>query len=337
MSFDFSSTTSDDASVVDISVLLTGDNTRKINNDEYKNISSLLHDTSSKVNIEHKINYPKEITNDDNRSELKHTRTTATKELLQIPNEEADVCHTKRYCDSPTIRVVMGESVKTWRTQRNLNRLNNSTPRTLIKSKPAYNEGTNQTHVYGNSLKSHAKQTNYIVIQQRDTSSDPKINEKEPSRRIHFENSHLNVERSTSDSYGRIDIVEATSTGDNPECTNNQKKNTVHKTKTCKCQFAQYRNQSSSATSTFVDCIAIWDPKRGVYVLEVPELIASDITTMPSSDDDHNITDTGTNLNLNGTQEAISGNLARRRRKDPLEQQRQAETKLLNQRKRRRS
>jgi hypothetical protein len=320
MSFDLSSTTSDDSSIVDIFALLPGGNNRKIDSDENKIISSLLYDSSSKVDNEHKTSYHKDTTNDDN----------ATKQSLENSSEEAKDCQTRRYDDGHTIRVIMGKSVKNLRTQRNYKCITNSTTRTLMKSKTAYNKGTTQDSIDGNNIKPHANQPNYVVVQQRDASSDPKI------KHIDFENSHLNVQRSSSGSNVRVDIVEESSTKEN------QKKETMYSTKKCKRQFSKHGNQTSLSSSAFVDCIAIWDPKRQVYVLEVPELIASDITIMPSSDNDCNIAATGVidrhlNSNLDASHDVTAGNPARRRRQDPLKQQRQDETKLLNPRKRRRS
>ena len=314
MSFDLSSTTSDDSSIVDISALLPGGNNRKIDNDENKIISFLLDDSSSKaVGNEHKTNDHQDTTNDGNRSESNHIGTPTTKKSLENSSEQA------KDCQISTIRVIMGESVKNWRRQRN------------HKSKPASNKGTTQDNIDGNNnIKPHAKQPNYVVVQQRDASSHPKIR-----HNIDFENSHLNVQRSSSGNNARVDIVEESST------TDNQKKETTYTTKKCKRQISKHGNQQTSlSSSAFVDCIAIWDPKRHVYVLEVPELIASDIAILPSSSDDdcNSIAATGVKSNhLDASHGVTAGNLARRRRQDPLKQQRQDDTKLLHHRKRRRS
>jgi hypothetical protein len=312
MSFDLSSTaSSDDSSIIDISALLPGGNDRKIDHDENKSIDS----SSKAVDNEHNTNDHQDTTNDGNRSEWNHIGTPITKQSLENSSEEAN-----EDCQTSTIRVIMGKSVKNWRRQRN------------HKSKPASNKGTTQDNIDENSnIRPHAKQPNYVVVQQRDASSHRKIR---PS--IDFENSHLNVQRSSSGSNARVDIVEESST------THNQKKETTYTTKKCKCQISMHGNHqaSSLSSSVFVDCIAIWDPKRHVYVLEVPELIASDIAILPSSSDDDYNTIAATGLDSNhpdASNGVTAGNLARRRRQDPLKQQRQDDTTLLHHQKRRRA
>lgn len=335
MSFDLSSTTSDDMSIVALSLLLPGCDSKEISTDEHKN------DTSSKnINVnEREADCHKDNENDDNRAQSKSIRTTRTKESQKIETEKANN-EGKRQCDGRTIRVIMGESVKAWRTQRNNNRTRNPTTRTLTKSKSSRNEGTNKTNIDGKNTDSDAIQSKYVVIQQRDTSSDPKMNQKGLSRQIDFKNSHLNVERSNNGSNVRIDIVETSSTSDNLECTNVRKQQTVYTTRKCKSQFSPHGNGPQSLSSKFVDCIALWDSKRQVYVLEVPQIIANDTAIMRSPDNGHDnatteVNDRQLNSNLNGGHDVVVGSLARRR--DPLEEQRQAEAKLSSHRKRRRS
>jgi len=354
MSFDLSSTGSDDSndsSVVDISTLLPGGNISNSENDDNKNINnkitSLLGDASSHFNNEDKTNdqinnYEDSDRGSDSDSRSRNQRkqtntidttTTTTKQSPLMPTTK----ETKGYgssninCDDHnTIRVVMGESVKTWRRQRNNAHSNDDT-------------------------KPYAKHQRYVAVQQRDASSDrTTINKNNcASSKIDFQNSHLNVQSSGGDNNNNdraeIVVTASSTTRDNTESIN-QKRTQTYTTKKCKRQLLSRHDENQTvssssstaaplSTSTFVDCIAIWDTQRQVYVLEVPELIANDVTIMASSDDDAvvGMKSGPRNKNPKDHHNGIIGNSARLRQQDPLrEQQIQAETKLLNQRKRRR-
>jgi len=252
MSFDLSSTTSsDDASVVDISALLP---------DKTKGASSLLFDSSSTVdrNDDDAIVRQKDLASDKNVTDLKEKNSA--KSSLE-GSDKKDIQN--KGCQD-TIRVVMGESVKNWRRQRQSSprRTSVSTPtRISTKAKPISNEGT--VPIHGNEISpGNAKQPSYIVIQQRDSST--KVTD--ASNQIEFEESRLEVQPSVSGSIPRVDILEASD--------NYERRYTA---KTVKRQFSQNGNQTPLTSSGFVDCIAVWDPQRQVYRLEIPELIASNI------------------------------------------------------------
>lgn len=278
MSFDLSSTTSsDEASVVDISALLPDKN-------DNKGTSSLLFESSSSTaNVEDGGgNDQNDSAYGVNSSKFENIAVNTTKRSLETFGKEAK--------GGNTIRVVMGESIKIWKT--NHHRTNKSS-----KSKPNNN--------HGNKMQPHTNQPNFVVVQQRRyPSSDPmQATGKDTSQKIDFEKSRLDVQRSMSGKNNRVEIIVETPL-------TSETKGTRYTIKTCKNQLLKNGNKTLPTSSAFVDCIAIWDPQRQVYTLEVPELIVDDIRFMPSSDDDDQNT---------------------------VEQQRQSETKLFHTRKRRRS
>jgi hypothetical protein len=71
-----------------------------------------------------------------------------------------------------------------------------------------------------------------------------------------------------------------------------------------------------SSSSLFVDCIALWDSKRQVYVLEIPKLVATDL--MP------NVAPTTTTATADAANLILKNN--------PIEQLRQAEQKVRKRR-----
>lgn len=205
MSFDLSSSTSsDEGSVVDISALLP-------DKKETKGWASshLLDESSSSVGDE------RTTKNQGVTSKLTSKKSTET-----IGKEAKDD-------DGRTIRIVMGESVKTWQRQRNPHQSDDSS----------------------------VPNTKYVVIQQSESSKNTKINQNYSSQNIDFEKSRLDVQKSMGGKNARVDIIQT-----------NEDKEKRYSTKLCKLPIS----------SAFVDCVAIWDPQRQVYTLEIPELTASD-------------------------------------------------------------
>ena len=218
MSFDLSSSTSsDEGSVVDISALLP-------DKKETKGWASshLLDESSSSVGDE------RTTKNQGGASKLTSKKSTET-----IGKEAKD--------DGRTIRIVMGESVKTWQRQRNPHRSDDSS----------------------------VPNTKYVVVQQSESSKNTKINQNYSSQNIDFEKSRLDVQKSMGGKNARVDIIET-----------NEDKEKRYSTKLCKLP----------TSSAFVDCVAIWDPQRQVYTLEIPELTAASDSRLVSTldEDDQN-------------------------------------------------
>jgi len=316
MSFDFelSSCSSSDegGSVVDISSLL------KAGNGENRNLSSTPDHPSDPSNNLHKPS------DHDNRSDVDRIGTTATKQSSEISNEGANDGSTKK-CPDDQIRFLWGESVRKWQAKRSKSHVSN----TAI-GKSASDGGTIPMDVDENNVEQKARSPKYVVVQER-------LNQKGTSRKINFEKCYLNVQSGSGGKKAMVDIIEMSSTSDNPESDNDKNNPTIYTTKKCKDQFFHPENTSSSVSPAFVDCIAIWDPEKQAYVLEVPELIASDITMMPSSGDGTGASNLTPNSNTNVANNDVDENLARNQPRDPLKQQREAEEKLHKQRRRRRS
>jgi len=294
MSFDFSSTTSsDDGSVIDISDLLP-DNTNNT-----KGASSLLFDSPSKVD-QKEDSTAKHESDGAGYNKIPELKEKAS---AKQPSEDSSKEDVPKEGSQDTIRIIMGESVKNWQRQRQRQRQNNPR-RTSISTATR-----NAIHEKKISPE-NANQPSYIVVQQRDASSDSKTAEKAASVPIDFKKSHVEVHSTVGGS--RVDIVEALSTSD--------EKQRRHTAKTVKRQLSQHGNQAPPTSSAFVDCIAIWDAERQAYTLEIPELIASDIRLAQSSIDRDN---------------ALEPNRGQRKQ-NPLQEQKQAEAQLLQSRKRRR-
>ncbi len=291
MSFDLSSTTSsDDGSVIDISALLP-DNTN-----DTKGASALLFDSPSKVgqNDDDTANRQSDgIADKNNTPDLK--QKASAKQTSEDSGKEDD----QNKGSQDTVRTIIGESVKEWQRQRESN-----PSRTSISTSA-------RNAIHEKSIPSDkANHQSYIVVQQRDASSNSKVTEKAASVPIDFMKSHVEVQPSVGGS--RVDIVEASSTSDEME--------RRYTAKTVKRQLSQHGNQAPTTSSAFVDCIAIWDTERRAYILEIPELIVSDVRRVQSSADGDNALDQN----------------RRQRKQNPLEQQQQAEAQLLQSRKRRR-
>lgn len=215
MSFDLSSTTSsDEGSVVDISALLPD-----------RNETKALAEPSTSVEHEPTTKNQGKTSKPECSSHLKEIDTKSRSKSLETIGKE-----TKN--DDRTMRIVVGESVKTWQRQRNPN-----------------------LHRTDKTLEPNPK---YITIQSSNSSSNSKVN---------FEKSRLEVQKSMGGKTARVDIIETKKDEEKRQST-----------KLCK----------PPSSSAFVDCVAIWDPQRQVYTLEIPELIAtSDIrlASLPDEDD----------------------------------------------------
>mmetsp|Transcript_11661 Transcript_11661/g.13214 ORF Transcript_11661/g.13214 Transcript_11661/m.13214 type:complete len:286 (-) Transcript_11661:54-911(-) len=242
------------------------------------------------------------LNNDDDNHNHRQTHH-ATRTLPTTTIKENEKFFNKKNCADNMTRVIVGESVKAWCRHR----------------KNAHNRSINST------------QPKYIMVQQRDAPDPAKFRDCE-SESIDYKNAHVNVESGDKD---KIEIVLPSSVLSSSSTT------VLSSSVITKRQLPHNGNQKSTSSppvsnSVFVDCVAIWNFKRKVYVLEVPELIIKD-ATMPSS------TCTAAGgikipyiQNDAHVQNHISKNSALRPY-DPIEQQRKAESKLLNRRKRRRS
>mmetsp|Transcript_15526 Transcript_15526/g.31901 ORF Transcript_15526/g.31901 Transcript_15526/m.31901 type:complete len:338 (-) Transcript_15526:188-1201(-) len=337
MSFDLSSIGSDDTSVVDISALLPECNENSDEDEGGKNTSSPIHDSSTEFNDRNAFDHRSEKTTENTRARTKDS-PIIPKQSTEKLNDETEKFGSQQTCDGRTIRVVMGSTVNAWQTQRKNNRNSISTTRTSMKSKSTDNIRSTQNDTDNKNTKQHASHSSYAVVQERNGSFfENKMDRNFASMEIDVGNFCLNAQRSRIGSNDKVEIIEASSSVENLEHTKDEKKRKIYTTKKCRRQIWNHGKQTSSSiigplhASAFVDCIAIWDPRRKVYVLEVPELVANDITIVNNADDDHGINKKHVVL---GKAEAGSREW---RRQDPLQQQRHAETKLLKHRKRRRS
>ena len=203
----------------------------------------------------------------------------------------------------------MGESVKAWRRHRN----------------KAYNNSTISTQPTGsdtriNNTNNHPK---YVMVQQKDDCI---------SGRIDFKNAHVNV-KNDDEEEDKVEIIVA-STSSSTSLPVKAKRQLPHHEN----QTTASSSSSSSLLPAFVDCVAIWDSQRQVYVLEIPELIIKDVTMHTSAivvgiNKSLHIQKNDVHVHVNND---IRNNSALRQY-DPLKQQQKAESKLLNHRKRRRS
>ena len=214
MSFDLSSTTSsDEGSVVDISALLPD-----------RKETKALAEPSSSVEDRDAAKNQGETSKRESSSQLEKRDTKSRPRPSETVGKEASN-------DDRTIRIVMGESVKTWQRHRNPN-----------------------LHRTDKSLEPNPK---FITIQSSSSSSNSRLN---------FDKSRLEVQKSMGGKTARVDIIDT-----------KEDEEKRQSTKLCK--------QPSS--SAFVDCVAIWDPQRQVYTLEIPELIAtSDVRLASPPDED---------------------------------------------------
>ncbi|MGK3733397.1 MAG: hypothetical protein ACI8RD_000090 [Bacillariaceae sp.] len=272
MSFDLSSSSDDESSVIEISALLT-----EVNNEDgiinsTTNNNSLSHHGDERCDPNSEPNNDEDV---DNRIQREKHDATKTSSSTIKETEEEEFVNKKNSIDNST-RFVIGESVKAWRRHRN---------------------------------KAHSNSNNhpnkYVMVQQKDNCA---------LGRIDFKNAHVNVKNDNED---QVEIIVASTSTSSSSTTA-----TTSLPVKAKRQLPHHENQtiassSSSLLPVFVDCVAIWDSQRQVYVLEVPELIIKDIT-MPSSS-----IAVGINKSLhNQNDDAVHVN---------------AEKKLLNHRKRRRS
>ena len=340
---------SEGSSVVDISTLLPRNSIQSNNSDEIKSISSILGDVPSQLNINSvdKIGNRRDSIDydeDNGRNESKQIDTKKNTSTYQQSSKKSsentkDYGESKSDCKSRMMRIVMGESIKAWRMERNTTK--NSKKATVIK----------KNIIHDSDTKPHGKHPQYALVQKRYSTSDPKSsNNNLLSPQNDFEISHLNVQRSSGGNGDRIEIVVGSSTRHGVECTDDEKnlRTMKYEAKKFKRQLSNHQTQtplSSStqlSTSTYVDCIAIWDPVRKVYVLEVPELVAHDVattmTTLGDNDSDDDRDNAATALKNNPGNNRIHGDRhdSATRRPDPIEQQRQAERKVQSHRKRRR-
>eukprot|EP00536_Pseudo-nitzschia_multiseries_P006258 jgi/Psemu1/65509/estExt_Genemark1.C_1300060 len=318
-----SSSDSTCSSVVDFSKLLPSDNIQNNKSDELKDAPCQLN-SEAKIDSTRNGNYM-----DNDRDKSKQT-DAASASVIQSPKKltekSKDNVESKNNRKRGMIRVVMGESVKVWRRQRNSSQNNKTT-------------NTQNNNIGHPSIPSYGKHPNYTyaVLQNRDSSPDPRTNHNRVATKTEFENSHLHVQRRSDGNNDKIEMILNTSERHDAEhATVARSPQTISYTaKKFKRQLSHHQNQASLSStplsaSTFVDCIALWEPKRGVYVLEVPELIANDVTMTARPDDNYGD-------GIHGSENHDGRHNSDRRRQDPLEQQRQAEIKLQNHRKRRRS
>lgn len=300
MSFDLSSSSSSD----EISALLTGD----YNED---GIGITVPANNSMTSLSFCGDEPSRPTNnglkiDDDNHNQRQTHHDRTSPSTTINETEKFV--NKKSCNENMTRVIAGESVKAWRRHRK-----NAHNRSVNSTQPGPSNNTNNC-------------PKYIMVQQRDAPDPAKFRDC-ASESIDFKNAHVNVESVDED---KIEIVVPCSTSSSSTTTSSSSVIT-------KRQLPHNGNQISTSSppvsnSVFVDCVAIWDFKRKVYVLEVPELIIKD-GTMPSTVAG-GIKNPYIQNDVHAHNDISNSTL---RPYDPLEQQRKAESKLLNHRKRRRS
>jgi hypothetical protein len=316
MSFDLSSSSSDDeSSVVEISALLTG-----VNNED-----GIINSTTNN-SLSHHGDEPSSPNNDDdddddddnNRIQREKHDAAKTSSSTIIKETEKEFVN-KKNCNDNKTRFVMGESVKVWRRHRN--KANNNS--TILTQPTGSDTRINNTN----------NPPKYVMIQQKDNCT---------SGRIDFKNAHVNVKK--DDEEDKVEIIVA-STSSSSSTTSSS--TTSYLPVKAKRQLPHHENQTTASSSSsssssllpvFVDCVAIWDSQRQVYILEVPELIIKDVTMPPSA------IAVGINKSLRNQNNDVHvninndfGNNSALRQYDPLKQQRKAESKLLNHRKRRRS
>jgi len=311
--FDFESS-SDDSSVVELSRLLPSDGNDNNKCDKNQSRSMILEsDAPCQLNTEAKTGNTRngnDLETDNEKSKAIDSAIVSTTQLPKASSEKSkDKRETEINSRRRMVRVVMGESVKAWRRQRNVSQRN----------KMANVQNSNVSY---SNVPDHGKHPKYAVVHKRDSSVAPKTE---------FQDSQLNVRRSTDDNNDKIDIVVKTTSGKHyaeDDTAVERPESMSYTAKKFKRQLSHHQSQTSLSSTpvsapAFVDCIAIWDPARRLYVLEVPELIATDVSMFAKSDGN-----CGDGIHDNGNSE--------RRRQDPLEQKRQAERKLQSHRKRRR-
>ena len=300
MSFDLSSSSDDESSVVEISALLTG-----VNNED-----GIINSTTNNNSLSHHGDEPSDLNNDDGdddddgNNRIQQASSSSSTVIKETEKEFVN----KKNCNDNRTRFVMGESVKAWRRHRN----------------KAYNNSTILTQPTGsdtriNNTNNHPK---YVMVQQKDDCI---------SGRIDFKNAHVNVKN--DDEEDKVEIIVA-STSSSTSLPVKAKRQLPHHEN----QTTASSSSSSSLLPAFVDCVAIWDSQRQVYVLEIPELIIKDVTMHPSA------IAVGINKSLHNQKNDVHVNVnndirnnSALRQYDPLKQQQKAESKLLNHRKRRRS
>ena len=301
MSFDLSSSSDDESSVVEISALLTG-----VNNED-----GIINSTTNNNSLSHHGDEPSDLNNDDGDDEdgdgNNRIQQASSSSSTVIKETEKEFVSNKN-CNDNRTRFVMGESVKAWRRHRN----------------KAYNNSSILTQPTGsdtriNNTNNHPK---YVMVQQKDDCI---------SGRIDFKNAHVNVKN--DDEEDKVEIIVA-STSSSTSLSVKAKRQLPHHEN----QTTASSSSSSSLLPAFVDCVAIWDSQRQVYVLEIPELIIKDVTMHTSAivvgiNKSLHIQKNDVHVHVNND---IRNNSALRQY-DPLKQQQKAESKLLNHRKRRRS
>ena len=302
MSFDLSSSSDDESSVVEISALLTG-----VNNED-----GIINSTTNNNSLSHHGDEPSDLNNDDGddddgdgNNRIQQASSSSSTVIKETEKEFVS----KKNCNDNRTRFVMGESVKAWRRHRN----------------KAYNNSTTLTQPTGsdtriNNTNNHPK---YVMVQQKDDCI---------SGRIDFKNAHVNV-KNDDEEEDKVEIIVA-STSSSTSLPVKAKRQLPHHEN----QTTASSSSSSSLLPAFVDCVAIWDSQRQVYVLEIPELIIKDVTIHPSA------IAVGINKSLHNQKNDVHVNVnndirnnSALRQYDPLKQQQKAESKLLNHRKRRRS
>ena len=300
MSFDLSSSSDDESSVVEISALLTG-----VNNED-----GIINSTTNNNSLSHHGDEPSDLNNDDGdddddgNNRIQQASSSSSTVIKETEKEFVN----KKNCNDNRTRFVMGESVNAWRRHRN----------------KAYNNSSILTQPTGsdtriNNTNNHPK---YVMVQQKDDCI---------SGRIDFKNAHVNVKN--DDEEDKVEIIVA-STSSSTSLPVKAKRQLPHHEN----QTTASSSSSSSLLPAFVDCVAIWDSQRQVYVLEIPELIIKDVTMHPSA------IAVGINKSLHNQKNDVHVNVnndirnnSALRQYDPLKQQQKAESKLLNHRKRRRS
>jgi hypothetical protein len=306
MSFDLSSSSDDESSVVEISALLTG-----VNNED-----GTINSTTNNNSLSHHGDEPSDLNNDDGDGDgddgdgNNRIQQASSSSSTVIKETEKEFVNNKN-CNDNRTRFVMGESVKAWRRHRN----------------KAYNNSTILTQPTGsdtriNNTNNHPK---YVMVQQKDDCI---------SGRIDFKNAHVNVKNDDEEDKVKIIVAPTSSSTSLPVKAKRQLPH--HENQTTASSSSS--SSSSSLLPAFVDCVAIWDSQRQVYVLEIPELIIKDVTMHTSA------IVVGINKSLHNQKNDVHvhvnndiRNNSALRQYDPLKQQQKAESKLLNQRKRRRS
>ena len=304
MSFDLSSSSDDESSVVEISALLTG-----VNNED-----GIINSTTNNNSLSHHGDEPSDLNNDDGDDDdgdgdgNNRIQQASSSSSTVIKETEKEFVSNKN-CNDNRTRFVMGESVKAWRRHRN----------------KAYNNSSILTQPTGsdtriNNTNNHPK---YVMVQQKDDCI---------SGRIDFKNAHVNVKN--DDEEDKVEIIVASTSSSTSLPVKAKRQLPHHENQTT----ASSSSSSSSLLPAFVDCVAIWDSQRQVYVLEIPELIIKDVTIHPSA------IAVGINKSLHNQKNDVHVNVnndirnnSALRQYDPLKQQQKAESKLLNHRKRRRS